>query len=471
MPSKAGSSHGSAARAARRRSGPAAAAAAAGAPGAAAAEQPPAAPGPSTQPEGFGAAKLQWALAVPPEQRQPSVQDFIDSCQCTTAATRLLAAAPLAQLSGPTKLRALLLLLKAHWAYGERPPPVDGLCLKSSPSGHVPEQAERNLVDLIAAKPEQRDSTHPELQPLLGVAAETAFSTVLATTAVSSSSSGGATSSSGASGALAAISAPSQLNAAAQAVDSAIERVRHHRGKLQQQLAGVGGGLLTPQQLEMQLLAMLGVVHMWGATPGGPYSGGRVDERHAEAGCTALCAALDLSDSEACRSGLLSALSNLLRRVGAVDQAEALLRGSVAAAQAAGDDFLELNAASALIAVLTSRDGWRYGDVASLLEASNRGLPGCKPWLIGPAWSNLRDRARLAEKALSQMRRTYPATYASQPLPMCSAPTPNTSPASRVAKKIGTCSGCGKHFHELKFCARCQAAMYCSRACQASSCP
>ena len=131
---------------------PAAAATAAAAPAAAAGAfiTPSPQPEPGSQPDSFTAEKLQWALAVPPEQRQPAVQAFIDSCECTTEATRLLAAAPLAQLSGPAKLRALLLLLKSYWCFGWNPPCVPGVSLHHvKPLGQVSQQARDNLQELV----------------------------------------------------------------------------------------------------------------------------------------------------------------------------------------------------------------------------------------------------------------------------------------------------------------------------------
>ena len=37
---------------------------------------------------------------------------------------------------------------------------------------------------------------------------------------------------------------------------------------------------------------------------------------------------------------------------------------------------------------------------------------------------------------------------------------------AHLPPQIGNCSGCGGHSSELKFCARCRTAKYCSRACQ-----
>ena len=147
MPPRTSASPSSAAGDARQQAtaAAAAAAAAAGAPSTSAAAQ--SSPGP--QPDSFAAEKLRWALAVPPEQRPPSLQGMIDSCECTTEATCLLAAAPLAHLAGATKLRALLLLLKAYCAFGMRPPPIEGLSLKQTILRNVPEQAQHNLKCLL----------------------------------------------------------------------------------------------------------------------------------------------------------------------------------------------------------------------------------------------------------------------------------------------------------------------------------
>ncbi len=143
MPPRADSSSRSSGASAQGASAPAAAAAAASGGPSTSVSQPP-------EPPEFAAAKLQWALAVPPEQRQPSVQAFIDSCECTTEATRLLAAAPLALLPGPAKLRGLLLLLKAHLRSFGQSPAVPGLhLLPIPPDRHVPEQARCNHIKLL----------------------------------------------------------------------------------------------------------------------------------------------------------------------------------------------------------------------------------------------------------------------------------------------------------------------------------
>ena len=133
------------------------------------------------------------------------------------------------------------------------------------------------------------------------------------------------------------------------------------------------------------------MVHTWAATPDGAYYGGRVDQRHTAAGRAAFAAALELSDSEFCRSELLVALSNLLRRTGAVAEAEAALRRSLAAARAAGDAVQEVNAAAALLTTMASRDGWRYAEGAALLDAMRRRLRECKPWLPNLPWSNYKE--------------------------------------------------------------------------------
>lgn len=139
MPPKASSRSSSAAGSLRRGAlPPAAAATATSAPSTSAAAQL----------DDFVAEKLRWALAVPPEQRQPSMQGFIDSCQCSQEATRLLEAAPLAQLPGTAKLRALLLLLKAYWSFNGRPPAVPAVSLVPFPS-NPQGQAERNVHDLL----------------------------------------------------------------------------------------------------------------------------------------------------------------------------------------------------------------------------------------------------------------------------------------------------------------------------------
>lgn len=128
-----------------RRSAPSASTAAGGPSTSAAAQQQQPAP----QPDSFAIEKLQRALAVPPDQRQHSMQAFIDSCECTAEATELLGAAPLAQLSGPTKLRSLLLLLKAHWTFGGESPAVPGISLLPAAMGPGTEMARSNMVALL----------------------------------------------------------------------------------------------------------------------------------------------------------------------------------------------------------------------------------------------------------------------------------------------------------------------------------
>ncbi|PRW45100.1 MYND finger [Chlorella sorokiniana] len=457
--------------------GDAATATAAAAPtaGSPAAAEPPPAP----QPETFADEKLQWALAVPPEQRQPSMQLVINNCQCTTEATRLLSAAPLAQLGGPAKLRALLLLLKAYWSLGGQSPLVPGICLQSKQAvGRMSELARQNLKDLLWEEPL---GIHPELQPLYFVAASAAYlvhqadvrTTYCSSVAISNSSSA-AVARSTSCGRVAGVRqevASLKLGKLAGIVNSLLHNMKDdsYCGLLQQQLDGMGGGLLTARGLQRMMHETLCLVHTWAATPDGAYCGGQVDQQHVAAGRAAFAAVLELSNSGACAAGTLVAFSNLLRRTGAAAESVAVLRRALAAARAAGDALQELNAAAALAAAISSEDGWRYGEVAALVQAMQRCLQDCKPWLPGPPWRAYEQKVRYAEKVLALVRGHYPNTYASRLLPGCqSTPTPNTFVPSKAAKKIGVCSGCGSKSSELKFCARCQEAKYCSRACQAA---
>ena len=181
---------------------------------------------------------------------------------------------------------------------------------------------------------------------------------------------------------------PVLLGDLAEAIGSLLSTLEHEkiRTLLQQQLDDFGGGLFSLGELEGLLLLQLGVVHTWAATPGGAYCGGSVDPQHVAAGRAAFEAALALSASDACTAGVLSPFSNLLRRTGARVEAQAVLRRCLAAARAAGDAVLELNAGSALAGEFTRQAGWRYGEVAALVEAMQRCLQECKPWLPNPAW-------------------------------------------------------------------------------------
>lgn len=163
------------------------------------------------------------------------------------------------------------------------------------------------------------------------------------------------------------------------------------RPLLQQQLGSVSNGKLSLAGLERDLLCLLGVVHTWAATPDGAYCGGRVDEKHAAAGRAVFSAALELSNDDLCTAGMLVALSNLQRRTGADAEAEATLRRAVAAARACGDAMQELNAAAALFSVIASRAGWQYSEGGALVQAMQRCLKECKPWLPNPSYSNYRE--------------------------------------------------------------------------------
>lgn len=146
MPPKASGSSSAASGAHQQ---PAAATTAGGAVVASAELQPQ--PQPQPQPESFIEEKLRWARAVPPDQRPPSMQRIIDSCECTIEATRLLEAAPLEQLSGPSKLRALLLLLKSYFCFGGQSPYVPGIRLHGvGRQAEVAEQALQNKQALLS---------------------------------------------------------------------------------------------------------------------------------------------------------------------------------------------------------------------------------------------------------------------------------------------------------------------------------
>lgn len=226
---------------------------------------------------------------------------------------------------------------------------------------------------------------HPELQPLWSVAAQTAYGIRLSSLAM---------------GILGAnITFPqavqqraqSLLRDAASVLTDARSTMRQHGAAVRQQLGGVGGSLMTPRQLEREILKQLGVVHTWAATPDGAYRGGRVDEQAAAAGQAALTAALELCDGEADTSDMLSGLSNLLRRIGKVAEADAALRPCVAAARAAGDPLRQLISGWALASIIASKEGWRYAEVAPMVEHLRRCLGECKPWLPRALWTTYKD--------------------------------------------------------------------------------
>lgn len=215
-----------------------------------------------------------------------------------------------------------------------------------------------------------------ELQPLYSVAVMTARSVALA--AMTSVKCDRADADGAGSRAVAA------LERALDMLEDTLQGVRRHRATLDAQLASIGGGLITASQLERELLCTLGVLHTWAATPEGAYCGGRVDETHTAAGKAAFSAALELADGGIGASGLLCGLSNLLRRTGAVAEAEAAMRRSATVARAAGDALFELNAAAALSSITHNRAAWQYGEVAALVADMHRCLKQCKPWLLSP---------------------------------------------------------------------------------------
>ena len=250
--------------------------------------------------------------------------------------------------------------------------------------------------------PQDPSEAHPKLQPLYFVAACAAHATVLAGIAMYTSQAASLANSStpavaqSLSGRLSSAQleqseARVSLADAAGSLEGLLGDIRQQRHLLQHQLATLGDGLLTVRQMERELLLWLALVHTWAATPDGAYCGGRVDEQAAAAAQAAYNAALAMSDSDFCTSGLLMPLSNLLRRTGLVAEAEATLRRALSAARAAGDAFRELNAAASLASVIPSRDGWSYREVEGLVQAVHRCLQECKPWLPGPAWTNYRE--------------------------------------------------------------------------------
>lgn len=175
------------------------------------------------------------------------------------------------------------------------------------------------------------------------------------------------------------------------AVEGVLSTIRGHRSLLQQQLAATESSPLNASQLEVGLVALLAGVHTWAATPDGPYSSRRVDKRHAAAARATYSTALELSDSRAHTASMLVALSNLLRRTGQLAEAEATLRRAVAAARAASDPLLEVNAAAALASAIARWEGWSYREVEGLVQAVQRRLQECKPWVPAPMWTSYRE--------------------------------------------------------------------------------
>lgn len=150
MPSSSSQAAGPSGRSRQGSSSSAAGSSAAGGGGAAAAGASSSSGGGGPQPD-FVSEKVQAARVVPPEQRSFSMQCIIDSHDSIVQATQLLAAAPLSQLSGSTKLQALLLLLKDHRATallaGE--PMAQGVNLQVMCHGDAPPKAVDNLKALV----------------------------------------------------------------------------------------------------------------------------------------------------------------------------------------------------------------------------------------------------------------------------------------------------------------------------------
>jgi len=242
---------------------------------------------------------------------------------------------------------------------------------------------------------------HPELQPLYTVAATAAHVVLLSGMATAHTQAASLANSSAAPIARSISSrrlselveghTPVSPDEAAGLLRTALDDIRQLRAPLQHQLAAMGGGLLTVQQLEHNLLFQLAMVHTWAATPDGAYCGGRIDRQHAAAGRAAFSAALELSHDDFCTSGLLVALSNLLRRTGAEAEAEAALRRAVAAARACGDAMQELNAAATLASAIAAQDSWSYQEMEGLVAAMQRCLKDCKPWSPNPIQSHYRE--------------------------------------------------------------------------------
>lgn len=331
---------------------------------------------------------------------------------------------------------------------------------------------------LVQESADQILQAHPELQPLWGVAVRAAYAVRLSSSC------------------FAVLGTKEEfpgfsreqtyawLLGAPRVLTAALGSFRREWPLLQQQLAGVGGSLFTARQLELVLQQVLAVVHTWAATPGGPYRGGPVDAQHVAAGRAAFSAALQLAEGEASTSDVWSGLANLLRRTGARRDADQALRRSWVAAQAAGDPMRQLMAGGALASTLAGEDGWRYDEVASILKAVRACLKDCKPWLPRPLWSESKQvhlcllsasmpcpgppcsgpayhlrvwkaalsrdgamcgathvlpgfirlqRVRFMAGILADVRRRFPANYASRPLPCCTSdPQPNTCAPEKV---------------------------------------
>ena len=246
---------------------------------------------------------------------------------------------------------------------------------------------------------------HPELQPLYFVAASAAYlahtadvrAALCSNIAIANSSSAAVACSisgrcvAGASAEAGTVRqqvAALRLDEVAGIVDSLLDNFWQgsYCALLHQHLDSIGGGLLTIRQLERIMHETLGLLHTWAATPDGAYCGGQVDKGHAAAGRAAFSASAALSDSDSHTAGMLVALSNLLQRTGVEAESEAALRRALSAARAAGDAFRELNAVASFAAAICAKDGWRYDEVAALVQAMQRCLQECRPWMPGPSW-------------------------------------------------------------------------------------
>ena len=100
---------------------------------------------------------------------------------------------------------------------------------------------------------------------------------------------------------------------------------------------------------------------------------------------------------------------------------------------------------------------------------ASRPLPGThctsspNTFMVNKAAKKARESAIAVGSWSGLMRRMFSRSGASSCALLLQA---QTAPPAPLLLQIGACSGCGGKCLELKFCARCRTAKYCSRACQ-----
>lgn len=414
----------------------------------------------------FIAERVERARRLPPAQRGPDAQGFIQGFELQQQVTAQLEAAGSRALDYKEQLQVVLCLLRAHWVTPEWWLLGAGLTLCAQEATGGGTAAEERLSEILSQCTCTSATCPTPPLPLgsllaLSVAAAQLFSTFQGRVRWAHDTSP-------------AESSERLTNAADHCAERLVAgRAAPVRHQWQAELAAAGPcGGWTLQELRAAMHCLVGVANL-DASPQSPESSRTELLQRAQRHLTVAQQVLPVERFPC------DMVAWILRPA---------ILGSGQPGQEAGEAATQLLGAvlrsnnrclTAYTACWTAlnmcqvRHGWQWEEVAEVVRQADEALASIKPWCPSFVYQRMAKMRPGVECMMAHARQLFPRDYTTRLLPACSAALQNSA-AGNAINRLQTphdCSHCGKGALEVKFCAACKSTVYCSRDCQTQHWP